>query len=66
MKFYKFQRYEFCEWDISQKAYKVYINSDFVFYKHKDVFFVADNQNSEPYELGSLIDVENFLRKFAD
>lgn len=66
MKFEKFEKYEFCEWEISQKAYEVYSNSSFVFYKHKDTYFVADNQNSEPYVIGSLIDVENFLRQFVD
>lgn len=66
MKYYDFEKCVFCEWDISQKAFEVYSNSDFVFYKHKDVYFVADNQNSEPYEIGLLKDVEEFLLQFAD
>ena len=60
------KQYQFREWELSEEAYEVYSNSSFMFYKHKDIFFVADNQNSEPYEVGSLIDVENFLRQFSD
>lgn len=70
MKFYAFEKYEFCEWDISQKAFEVYSNSDFVFYKifynHKDVYFASDNQNGNTYYIGTLKDVEDFLLQFAD
>lgn len=64
-KFNKFERYEFCGWDISKKAYEVYSNSDFAFYKHKDTFFVADNQSDLAYEIGTLKGVEEFLLQFA-
>ena len=59
------KRYQFTN-ELSKKAMKVYSNSDFVFYKKDDVFYCADNQNSEPYQIGTLDDVEMFLLEFAD
>lgn len=64
------KRYEFNGWEISQEAYDVYINSDFVFYRvfynHKYVYYASDNQNSNTYYIGSLVDVENFLLQFVE
>lgn len=59
------KRYEFVD-ELTEKAFGVYINSDFCFYKENKTFYCADNQNSEPYEIGTLADVEEFLSQFAD
>lgn len=59
------RKYEFTN-ELTEKAFNVYSNSDFTFYKEKDTFFVADNQNSEPRELGTLEDVEEYLLIFAE
>ena len=59
------KRYEFVD-ELTEKAFGVYINSDFCFYKENETFYYADNQNSEPYEIGTLADVEEFLLQFAD
>lgn len=59
------RKYEFTN-ELTEKAFNVYSNSDFTFYKEKDTFFVADNQNSKPRELGTLEDVEEYLLVFAE
>lgn len=58
------KKYEFTN-ELSEKAMAVYSDSSFTFYKKNDLFFVADNENSEPYELGTLEDVEEFLLQYA-
>lgn len=59
------KRYEFTN-ELTERAFHVYSNSDFTFYREGEVFLVADNQAAKPYELGSLEDVEEFLLQFAD
>lgn len=59
------KRYEFVD-ELTEKAFGVYINSDFCFYKENETFYCAYNQNSEPYEIGTLADVEEFLSRFAE
>lgn len=59
------KRYEFVN-ELTEKAFDVYANSDFCFYKENETFYCADNQNSEPYEIGTLADVEEYLLQFAD
>lgn len=58
------ERYEFREYELTEEAFNVYSNSDFVFYKDVDgTFFVSDNKYSVPYLVGdgTLQDVEEFL-----
>ena len=62
------KKHEFREYDLSKKAFNVYSNSDFVFYKNSDgEFFASDNAKSEPFIVGNgtLKDVNEFLEMFA-
>ena len=59
------KKYEFREYELSEVAFDVYSNSDFVFYKdNDDVFYMTDNSHSEPYLVGSLADVDTVLLYF--
>ena len=61
----KMKSYQFTN-ELSERAMKVYSNSDFVFYKDGETYFCADNQNAAPYHIGTLEDVEAFLMEFAE
>ena len=59
---------EFREYDLSEKAFNVYSNSDFVFYENSGgLFFASDNGISEPFIVGNgtLKDVNDFLEMFG-
>lgn len=61
------KRYEFTgTGELSERAFNVYSDSDFVFYKEGETFWAGYNQKEDPFELGSLEDVEDFLMEFAD
>jgi|GEM_PF-1521992 len=61
------KRYEFTDsHELSEEAFRVYSDSSFAFYKSGDAFYVADNSSDEPWELGTLEDVEEYLLVFAD
>ncbi len=63
----KKKKYEFTGTnDLSEKAFEIYSNSDFVFYKDSDTFYASYNSSEEPFELGSIEDVESFLLSFED
>lgn len=51
---------------LQKKAFQVYSDSSFTFWKDGDTFFYSDNPNSEKVELGTLEDVNEFLEQFAD
>ena len=56
------KKYEFREYELSEKAFGAYSNSDFIFYEDENGrFFVTDT----PIMLGTLQDVEDFLLQFA-
>lgn len=60
-------KYEFSGTDeLTEKAYAVYSDSSFTFYKDGERFFVADNPSSAPVELGTIKDVNEFLESFAE
>ena len=62
------KKYEFREYELSEKAFDVYSNSDYDFYENSDgEFFVADNAKSNPFivGIGTLNDVNDFLETFA-
>lgn len=60
-------KYEFSGTDeLTEKAYDVYSDSSFTFYKDGKQFFVADNPSSFPVELGTIKDVNEFLESFAE
>ncbi|WP_303168295.1 hypothetical protein [[Ruminococcus] lactaris] len=64
------KKYEFSVTDeLTKKAFQVYSDSSFTFWKDGDTFFYSDNPNSEKVELGTLGDVNEFLEQleqFAD
>lgn len=61
------KRYEFTgAGELTEKAFRVYSDSSFSFWKDGERFFYSDNPNSEKVELGSLEDVNEFLELFAD
>lgn len=61
------KRYEFTGTnELTEKAFWVYSNSSFTFWKDGDTFYYSDNPNSEKGELGTLEDVNEFLEQFAE
>ena len=61
------KKYEFTGTnELTRKAFQVYSDSSFTFWKDGETFFYSDNPNSERVELGSLDDVNEFLEQFAD
>ena len=63
-----YRKVQFTNYDLSEKAFKVYSMSDFTFYKYndEDCYLTAENRNSFPYEIGTLKDVEEYLLQFAE
>lgn len=59
------KRYEFTD-ELTEKAFAVYSDSSFAFWKDGDTFFYSDNPNSTKIELGTLEDVNEFLEQFAE
>lgn len=59
------KRYEFTD-ELTGKAFDVYSDSSFTFWKDGDTFFYSDNPNSTKVELGTLEDVNEFLEQFAE
>lgn len=60
-------KYEFSgSGELTEKAFQVYSDSSFTFWKDGETFFYSDNPSSEKVELGSLEDVNEFLEQFAD
>lgn len=61
------KKYEFSGTDeLTEKAFQVYSDSSFTFWKDSDNFYYSDNPNSEKVELGTLEGVNEFLEQFAD
>ena len=61
------KKYEFTGTnELTKKAFQVYSDSSFTFWKDSDNFYYSDNPNSEKVELGTLEDVNEFLEQFAD
>ena len=61
------KKYEFTGTnELTEKAFQVYSDSSFTFWKDGETFFYSDNPNSEKVELGSLADVIEFLEQFAE
>lgn len=60
------KKYEFSEHELTSKAFAVYSDSSFTFWKDADgTFYMSDNPNSEKVECGSVEDVNTFLEMFA-
>lgn len=61
------KRYEFTGTnELTKKAFQVYSDSSFTFWKEGDNFYYSDNPSSEKVELGSLEDVNEFLEQLED
>lgn len=61
------KKYEFTGTsELTEKAFDVYSDSSFVFWRMGETFFYSDNPNSEKVELGTLEDVNDFLESFAE
>lgn len=61
------KKYEFAGTsELTKKAFQVYSDSSFTFWKEGEIFYYSDNPNSEKVELGTLEDVNEFLEQFAD
>lgn len=61
------KRYEFTGTnDLTEKAFAVYSDSSFTFWKDAETFFYSDNPSSEKVKLGTLEDVNEFLESFAE
>lgn len=61
------EKYEFTGTnELTEKAFQVYSDSSFTFWKDRETFFYSDNPNSQKIELGTLEDVNEFLESFAE
>ena len=59
-------KYEFDKNKLTEKAFTVYSDSSFVFWKDANgTFYRSDNLNSEKVEVGTADDVNVFLEMFA-
>lgn len=59
-------KYEFNKNELTEKAFTVYSNSSFTFWKDANgTFYRSDNLSSEKVEVGSIEDVNEFLEMFA-
>lgn len=60
------QKVQFMPYELSEKAFEIYSNSDFVFYiDHDGCYLWTENSKSTYYEqIGTLKDVEKFLLAF--
>lgn len=60
------KKYEFSEHELTSKAFAVYSDSSFTFWKDATgTFYRSDNQNGEKVECGTIEDVNEFLEMFA-
>ena len=59
-------KYEFSVNELTEKAFAVYSDSSFTFWKDANgTFYRSDNLNSEKVEVGSIEDVNELLEMFA-
>lgn len=61
-----YKKIQFMPYELSEKAFEIYSNSDFTFYKYidDDCYLCAENNTAFPYEIGTLKDVEEYLLMF--
>lgn len=61
-----FRRVEFDGSGMSEKAFNVYSNSDFcVWLDLRGTFYVSDNEVADPIEIGTLLDVIDYIEEMA-
>lgn len=58
--------YEFSGEELTEDAFNAYCNSPIVFWIDEDrEFYYSDNEESEKYRLGSIMDVNEFLESLV-
>lgn len=51
---------------MSEKAFNVYSNSDFYVWRDlRGTFYVSDNEAADPIEIGTLLDVIDYIEDLA-
>ncbi len=51
---------------MSEKAFAVYSNSDFCVWRDlRGTFYVSDNEAADPIEIGTLLDVIDYIEEMA-
>lgn len=51
---------------MSEKAFNVYSNSDFCVWRDlRGTFYVSDNEAADPIEIGTLLDVIDYIDEMA-
>lgn len=61
-----FRKVEFEGFEMSEKAFACYSNSDFCVWKDlRGTFFVSDNEAADPIEIGTLLDVIDYIEEMA-
>ena len=63
-----YNKTQFTNYDLNEKAFKVYSTSGFTFYKYNDeeCYLMAENRCAFPFEIGTLKDVEDYLLQFCE
>lgn len=60
------ERYEFTgTGELTEKAFEVYSNSDIVFYAKDGEFYAGMNKKEQPFRVGNIADVIEFLEDLA-
>lgn len=60
------ERYEFTgTGELTEKAFDVYSNSDIVFYTENGEFYAGMNKKEQPFHVGNIADVIEFLEAIA-
>lgn len=61
-----FRRVEFDGSGMSKQAFACYSNSDFCVWEDlKGTFYVSDNEAADPIEIGTLLDVIDYIEEMA-
>lgn len=61
-----FRKVEFDGSEMSEKAFAYYSNSDFCIWKDlKGTFYISDNEAADPIEIGTLLDVIDYIEEMA-
>lgn len=61
------KKVEFSETELGKRAFLVYSDSSFTFYRNRQgVYFVAYNAGETPAEIGTLQDCIEFLEQFTE
>lgn len=60
------KKIEFSGSELTEKAFRVYSDSSFIFYMEDGLYFATCNEGEQRFQLGTLEDVNDFLESFAD